>query len=131
MRKIVLMLMFAIVGAAACSDSTAPAPARAARRIYNIKVPPTAAPADSITISFNYDPGACDSALVVEARPSGGQIRFAVSSIPTNQICAFSLPVAQIISPFVYVVAPPHSLPYTVKFAEPGEADSVRVVQAP
>jgi len=129
MRRIVLMVMSAIVGAAACSDSNAPAPARVTRRIYNIHVPATAAITDSIPVSFNYEPGSCDSALVFEARPSGAQVRFAVSSMPTTGVCAQTLPVAMIIYPLVYVVAPPHPVPYTFRFAEPGEADSVRVVQ--
>ena len=129
MRQMMLVLLCAVVGAAACSDTTAPAPTRATRRIYNIQVPATASPADSIRLSFDYDRGSCDSALVVEVRPGGDATRFAVSSFPTKNVCPYNLPVAMIRSPVVYVVAPPHALPYTVTFAEPGEPDSVRVVQ--
>lgn len=68
MRRIVLMLMSAIVGAAACSDSNAPEPARVTRRIYNIHVPATAAITDSIPVSFNYEPGACDSVVWLTIR---------------------------------------------------------------
>ena len=130
MRQIVLMLLFAMVVVAACSDSNAPTPARVTRPIYNIKVPAAAGPADSIRISFDYSPGGCDSALALEVRPSYTEARFAVSSIPTNQVCPYGLPIARIVIPVVYVVPPPHALPYTVKFAEPEQADSVRVVAA-
>ena len=124
------MLLCTIVAVAACSDSNAPSAARVTQPIYNIKVPATAAPADSIRISFTYSPGACDSALTVEARPTPGQLRFAVTAIPTNNTCPYGLPIAQIIIPVVYVVPPPHPLPYTVRFAEPDQPDSVRVVAA-
>ena len=128
MRLFVSMLLFAIVALAACSDSNAPAPARVTQPIYNIHVPTAAGPSDSIRISFNYSPGGCDSALALEVRPSYSEARFAVSSIPTNEVCPYGLPIASIVIPVVYVVPPPHALPYTVKFAEPGAADSVRVI---
>ena len=131
MRQFVSILLFAIVVvAAACTDSNAPARSRVTQPIFNIKVPAAAGPSDSIRISFNYSPGACDSALALEVRPSYTEALFAVSSIPTNQVCPYGLPIARIVIPVVYVVPPPHALPYTARFAEPGEADSVRVVAA-
>jgi hypothetical protein len=128
MRQTMFMLILAIVGAAACSDSTSPTRARATLPIYNIKVPASAAATDSIRISFNYNRAGCDSALAVEARPSVTEVRFTASSIPTNEVCPYGLPVALNIIPVVFVVPPPHALPYTVRFAEPGEPDSIRIV---
>lgn len=129
MRRWVLMGMFAIVAAAACNDSTGPKATRVTRRIYNIQVPAKAGATDSIRLSFEYERGPCDSAVVVEARPGVTEIRFAVSSISMTGDCPQGLPIAYIRNPVVYVVAPPHALPYTARFAEPAEADSVRTVQ--
>ena len=129
MRRFVVMAVFGVVAAAACNDSTAPKAVRATRPIFNIQVPASARATDSIRLSFEYERGYCDSALVVEARPGGAETRFAVSSISKTGTCPDALPIANIRIPVVYVVAPPHALPYTAKFAEPGEADSVRVVQ--
>jgi hypothetical protein len=128
MRRWVVMGMFALIAGAACNDSTAPKATRTTRRIFNIQVPARASATDSIRLSFEYDHGYCDSALVVEARPAGAEIRFAVSSFSTKGVCQEALPIAYIRNPVVYVVAPPHALPYTAKFAEPAEPDSVRTV---
>jgi len=130
MRRMVLILMSAIVGAAACSDSTAPKGTRVTRQIYNIHVPAAAALGDSIRLSFNYERGACDSAVVVEARPGVGETRFTVSSFQPTGNCPNYPSLGIIPIPVVYVVAPPHAVPYTLKFAEPGASDSVRVVQS-
>lgn len=129
MRRWAVMGMCALIAAAACNDSTGPKATRATRRIYNIQVPARAAATDSIRLSFEYDHAYCDSALVVEARPGVTEIRFAVSSISTKGVCPDGLPIANIRNPVVYVVAPPHALPYTAKFAEPAEPDSIRTVQ--
>lgn len=129
MRRWVLMGMIALAAAAACKDSTGPKATRAARRIYNIRVPASAGAADSIRVSFEYERTSCDSAVVVEARPGVAEIRFAVSSISTTGACPDGLPIAYIRYPVVYTVAPPHAVPYTARFAEPAEPDSVRTVQ--
>ena len=129
MRRMVLMLMSAIVATAACSDSTAPRGTRVTRQIYNIHVPAAAAAGDSIRLSFNYERAPCDSAVVVEARPGGAETRFTVSSFQPAGNCPNVPSIATIPIPVVYVVAPPHAVPYTLKFAEPGAPDSVRVVQ--
>ena len=84
---------------------------------------------DTIHISFQFNTNPCDTAVVVESQFEADGIRLGVSSVGTGRVCPIA--VTQIYQPpFLYVVGPQHQAPFTVRFAEPGEADSVRVVPA-
>ena len=131
MRNCVMVVMVAAIAVAACNDSNAPS-ARQQLTIYDIHVPASAGFTDSIHISFSYARAGCDSAVAVETRPAYDGIRFVVTSMTTDRPCTLDLPVASIVqSPIVYVVPPPHAVPFTARFDQPGTADSVRVVAAP
>ncbi|HEY6220756.1 MAG TPA: hypothetical protein VIV65_11945 [Gemmatimonadaceae bacterium] len=126
MRTIVLALSASLVGAVACHDSTAPH--RELRAIYEIRVPASAAASDSIHIQFEARTGYCDNNVMVSSTMDATSMRFAITSEPGSGNC----PPGVYISPkYSYVVVPPHSVPFTVHFVEPGAADSVRVVNSP
>ena len=122
------VLLSAFVLGTACHDSTSPL-ARQQATIYAIQTSPRAAVIDTIHISFQYRTSPCDTAVVVESQLESDGIRLGVSSVPTQIPCLIA--VTQILQlPFLYVVGPLHQAPFTVRFAEPGEADSVRVIPA-
>ena len=120
-----------LLATASCHDATSPLQRRE-QRIYTIQVPQRAAVGDTVRISFYNSSGFCDTGVVFESQlmPDGG-LRFVVSSVPHAVDCI--PPGAGTIGrlPYLYVVGPPHVVPFTVRFAEPGEADSVRVVGGP
>jgi hypothetical protein len=121
-------LLFA--GALACSATQGPE-ARTQMKIYGIQVPVHAASSDSIRISFFTASKSCfssDRVIEVESLSDGG-IKFAATSIPSD-VCP---PSAQTLAPpipVVYLVPAFHVTPFTARFAEPDEADSVRVIPA-
>ena len=113
-----------------CHDATSPLQRRE-QRIYAIQIPQRAAVGDTIRISFHNASGPCDTGVVFDSQLMADGIRFVVSSVPAATDC---LPpgVGTIVQlPFLYVVGPPHVAPFTLRFAEPGEADSIRVVAGP
>jgi hypothetical protein len=121
-----LVLLSVVVFPAACSDGTGP-PERHQARIYAIQTSPRAAVTDTIHISFQFGTSPCDSAVVVESQFEPDGIRLGVSSVGPSEMCQIAVTqIAQV--PFLYVVGPWHQVPFTIRFAEPGEADSVRVV---
>jgi hypothetical protein len=124
---IILLLGFMLV--TACGEATSP-PARRQATIYAIQTPQRAAMMDTIRISFQYNTNPCDTAVVFESQLMSDGIRLGVSSVGTDRVCPIA--VTQVYRPpFLYVVGPPHQAPFTVRFAERGEADSVRVVAGP
>jgi hypothetical protein len=123
-----LVLLSAVALVAACSDSTSPAERHQAL-IYAIQTSSRAAVTDTIHISFQYNSSPCDTAVVVESQLQSDGIRLGVSSAGTNNPCPIAV-TSVYRPPFLYVVGPLHQTPFTVRFAEPGEADSVRVIPA-
>ena len=123
-----LLLFSAFALGTACHDATSP-PERHQATIFAIQTSLRAAVMDTIHISFHYNVNPCDTAVVLESQLEGDGIRLGVSSLGTGRVCPIA--VTQIYQPpFLYVVGPSHQVPFTVRFAEPGEADSVRVVPA-
>jgi hypothetical protein len=121
-----LVMLSVVVFPAACSDGTGP-PERHQATIFAIQTSPRAAVMDTIHISFQFATSPCDSAVVVESQFESDGIRLGVSSVGPSGVCQIA--VAQIFQPpFLYVVGPQHQVPFTIRFAEPGEADSVRVI---
>lgn len=121
----VLFLLSASVLGTACIDSTSP-PVRHQARIFAIQTSPRAAVTDTIHVSFQFSASPCDKDVVLEAQLQSDGVRLGMSSVGTNDPCPIAVTAVQI--PFLYVVGPLHQVPFTVRFAEPGEADSVRVV---
>jgi len=113
-----------------CHDATSPLQRRE-QRIYAIQIPQRAAVGDTIRISFHNASGPCDTGVVFDSQLMADGVRFVVSSVPATLDCIPSGAGEIIQLPFLYVVGPPHVAPFTVRFAEPGEADSVRVVAGP
>jgi hypothetical protein len=130
MRAITSVLLITILAGVACHDATGPLE-RQQRSIFAIKVPPEAAFGDTIRISFHYGASPCDTGVSFESQLMSDGIRFVVSSVSNGQPCPVALTALDFIqTPFLYVVLPPHTVPFTVRFAEPGAADSVRVIAA-
>jgi len=124
----VLFLLSAFALGTSCSDATSPAERHQAT-IFAIQTSARAAVMDTIHISFHYGTSGCDTAIVVESQLEADGIRLGVSSVGPGGVCPIA--VTQVYQPpFLYVVGPPHQAPFTVRFAEPGEADSVRVIPA-
>jgi hypothetical protein len=121
----VLLSVFAFC--TACRDSTSP-PERHQAQIFAIQTSPRAAVTDTIHVSFQFSTSPCDSDVVVESQFEPDGIRLGVSSVGPR-MCQIAITRA-LIPPFLYVVGPEHQTPFTVRFAEPGEADSVRVIPA-
>ena len=124
-----LALLFAIsiaLGVLGCNDTTGPN--RTQRAIYAIQVTASAAVTDTIHITFEGDSKACDSGVIVESQMMATGMRFSVSSVPSTGSCPSGVYIG---SSYSYIVVPPHSVPFAVSFAEPGQADSIRVVGAP
>jgi hypothetical protein len=124
----VLVLLSAFALGTSCSDPTSP-PVRHQARMFAIQTSPRAAVMDTIHISFQYSTSPCDTAVVLESQLESDGIRLGISSVGTNNPCPIAV-TAVFQPPFLYVVGPPHQVPFTVRFAEPGEADSVRSVPA-
>ena len=124
-----LVLGSAFVLGTACHDTTSP-PQRRQVNIFAIQTPQRAAIMDTIHISFQYGSNPCDTAVVFESQLMSDGIRLGVSSVGTDRLCPIAV-TSVYQPPFLYVVGPFHQAPFTVRFAEPGEADSVRVVAAP
>jgi hypothetical protein len=125
MRMIVSLLAVSTLISVACRDE---GPERRQQAIFQIKVPPSTAVTDTIRILFSTGGTPCDSDAKVEVEFLTDALRFTASSVPPTAVCVLD---AAIKNPFIYIVAPPHLTPYTIRFAEPGQSDSVRVVQAP
>ena len=124
----VLFLLSAFALSTSCSDAISPAE-RHQVTIFAIQTSPRAAVTDTIHISFQFGTSGCDTAIVLESQLESDGIRLGVSSVGTGRLCPVGI--AQVYQPpFLYVVGPPHQAPFTVRFAEPGEADSVRVIPA-
>ena len=122
---VIAVLLGVVVAAAACDDTTAPAPAPRVATIYNMNVVGSGGFADTVKVSFKYIPASCDTGVVVQARPISDGIRFTVTSWPTNRPCTLDI----IAPPTVgYVVNPPHASPLRLVFTQPGPTDSVRVI---
>ena len=128
MRKetYVLVLLLGFMLVTACGEATSP-PERRQATIYAIQTPQRAAIMDTIRISFQYGASPFDTAVVFESQLMSDGIRLGVSSVGTDRVCPIAI-TSVYRPPFLYVVVPPHQAPLTVRFAEPGEADSVRVV---
>jgi hypothetical protein len=121
-----LVLLSAFIFPAACSDGTGP-PERHQGQIYAIQTSPRATVTDTIHISFQFRISPCDSNVVLESEFEPDGIRLGVSSVGPKAMCQIAVTsVAPV--PFLYVVGPQHQVPFTIRFAEPGEADSVRIV---
>lgn len=131
MRKetYVLILLLGFMLVTACGQATSP-PERHQATIYAIQTPQRAAIMDTIRVSFQYNTSPCDTAVVVESQFMSDGIRLGVSSVGLHGVCRIAVTQAYR-PPFLYVVVPPHQAPFTVRFAEPGEADSVRAVAGP
>ena len=129
MRIPSLLLSALFLAGIACHDATAPE--RTVRAITQITVPVFAAAGDSIHIKFQAVPGKCDNDVMVSSTMDEGSMRFMVTGVAGGS-CTSHYPPGVYISPvYQYVVVPPHPVPFTIKFAEPGQADSVHVVISP
>jgi hypothetical protein len=124
----VLVLLAAFALGTSCSDATSP-PERHQATIFAIQTSQRAAITDTIHVSFQYNASPCDTAVVVESQLEADGIRLGVSSVGTGDPCRIAV-TSVYQPPFLYVVGPLHQVPFTVRFAEPGEADSVRVIPA-
>ena len=127
--KTSLVGFFLLAASAACGDSTGPG-TRQQDAIFAIQLPAHAAVGDTIRISFETGPvRGCGEEKIVSSERVGTGIRFSATSI---RIECLNVPVAQVapLPPILYLVPPPHAAPYTVTFAEPDGADSVRVIPA-
>jgi hypothetical protein len=121
-----LVLLSVVVFPTACSDGTGP-PERHQATIFAIQTSPRATVTDTIHISFQFTTSPCDSNVVVESQFESDGIRLGVSSVGPSGVCPIAV-TSVFQPPFLYVVGPQHQVPFTIRFAEPGEADSVRVV---
>jgi hypothetical protein len=129
MRTTSLLLSAVFLGGLACHDSTAPE--RTLRAIDQIVVPASAAAGDSIHIKFRASTAQCDNDVMVSSTMDEASMRFTVTGV-TGGSCSPGYPPGVYISPvYEYFVVPPHPVPFTINFAEPGQADSVRVVISP
>ena len=124
-KSYALVLLSVVVFPTACSDGTGP-PERHQALIFAIQTSPRATVTDTIHISFQFSASPCDSDVVVESQFEPDGIRLGVSSVGPR-MCQIAITRA-LLPPFLYVVGPQHQIPFTIRFAEPGEADSVRVV---
>ncbi len=130
MRAVPVLLSTTIVLAAlGCSATTAPQ--RTLRAIYWIRVPASAAAADSIHISFVGNTSPCDNDVMVSSTMNDTGMTFSVSAVAGGSCKAGYPPGVYIPQQYSYIVVPPHPVPFTVRFVEPGQADSVRVVATP
>jgi hypothetical protein len=122
-----------LLATSSCHDGTSPLSPllRREQRIYGIQVPQRAAVGDTVRISFHNSSGFCDKGVVFESQLTADGVRFVVSSVPHAVDCIPPGAGAIVQLPFLYVVGPPHVVPFTLRFAEPGEGDSVRVVAGP
>ncbi len=128
---VIAVLLGATVAAAACDDTTAPAPKPHIATITNIQVSGPGGSADTVKVAFNYYTASCDTGVVVQARSSVDGLRFTVTSWPSNLACPLMLTsmTSMIAMPPVgYVIYPPHPSPLKLLFTQPGGVDSVRVV---
>ena len=129
MRALSLRVATAIVlSALACRDTTAP---RTIRAIFEIRVPASAAPTDSIRIMFAANTSSCDNDVTVSSAMNDTGITLSVWATAGGSCQSGYPPGVFVVPQYSYVVVPPHPVPFTVEFAEPGKPDSVRVVAAP
>lgn len=120
----------AVLGALGCKDATAPAQTTL-RELSQFRVPDSAAATDSIHISFAENTQPCDNNVTVSSTMNDTGMTFS-ASVETHGACKTGYPPGIYLPPvYSYVVVPPHPVPFTVEFAQPGGTDSVRVVRAP
>ena len=125
---VVAVLLGVTVVAAACNETTAPDRPHVVT-IFGIQAPANAAVSDTVRVRFSYYTEFCDTGAVLSVRPSFDEIRFTVTSWPTNRTCpAVTSVIAAIPLTAGYVVNPPHAAPLRLVFSEPTGGDSVRVV---
>jgi hypothetical protein len=131
MRAVSFLLSTAIgLSVLGCHDTTAP-PSQTLREIFQIRVPASAAATDSIHIAFAANTVSCDDGVTVSSTMNDTGMTFSVS-VAAGASCQSGYAPGVYIQPqYTYVVVPPHPVPFTVGFAEPGQPDSVRVVAAP
>lgn len=121
-------LLGVAVAVAACNEATAPDRPHVGT-IFAIEAPANAAASDTVRVRFSYYTEFCDTGAVLSVRPSFDQIRFTVTSWPTNRPCpAVTSVIAVIPLTAGYIVNPPHASPLRLLFTQPGGTDSVRVV---
>ena len=129
MRPVSLLLSSAIgLSALGCHETTAP-PAQTLRAVYQIRVPTSAAATDSIHIAFAANTSPCDNDVTVSSTMNDTGMTFSVSVMAGGCQSGYA-PGVYIQPQYSYVVVPPHPVPFTVGFSEPGQPDSVRVVAA-
>ena len=108
----------------ACDDTTGPV-TRFDVAISNIVVPATASPSDTIPVRFSYDASCGEREVTLRFGADRLDVRV-VGTRPRDAACP-----AVVILAERTVLIPPASrtLPYTITFAQPSGADSVRVIQ--
>lgn len=126
MRARIVHPLAALAAAAlivSCGGSTAPALRLA--DIIDISAPGGTFGTDTLHVSFDWLPQGCGSLDHVDVRETADSASFAVWTRAGSEPCAQLVALHH----FAAVVPPPHHVPYTFLFREPGGADSVRVAQ--
>jgi hypothetical protein len=119
-------ILFGLVGivAFACTSSTAPI-AISRADLFNLQVPSSAAPGDSVHISFDYSPSGCRPLDHIETQSTAASVTFAVWLRPSVGVCT-ALAVRQT---YAYVSLPnTRTAPFSAVFQQSAGPDSVRVV---
>ena len=125
---VIAVLLGVAVVAAACENTTAPNRPHVGT-IFGIQAPANAAVSDTVRVRFSYYTQFCDTGAVLSVRLSGDEMRFTITSWPTNQPCPVVTSVFGGVPPSAgYIVNPPHAAPLRLVFSEPTGGDSVRVV---
>ena len=124
--RLVRPLAITLLGAALAScggDATAPTVRLA--HLSNIAAPAGAFPGDTLRVSFDWTPqGACDPLDHIDVRQTSDSASFAVWTRAVGGTC----PYVAVIHSFAALVPPPHDVPFTLVFREPGGRDSTRTV---
>lgn len=124
LRSLILTTTFSLV-LTACEDSTGPV-TRFDVAISNIVVPATAAPSDTIPVRFSYDANCGEREVTLRFGGDRLEVRV-VGTRPRDAAC----PAVVVLAERTVLIPPAdRALPYTITFAQPAGADSVRVVQS-